>query len=182
MIPVSLVHDPIPLVATVNCVSGWHRDDYLPTKVIASLLRGRKMLLFGSKGYRKAAQLPSVWEANNFENFFEGVIYKQTRSLAYCVEEVGDTVCLPARTAHLVLTLGPNESWNVLLSHNVSHSSAVAARLEMKCWYVTQGAKSVSIRNYVENGGASMERGLVLENIGPFPSNSVSLLFVPNDG
>ena len=73
IIPVSSVHDPILLVATGNCVTGWHRDD--PRKeVIASLLRGRKIWVFGSKGSREAAQLPNVREDNNFEIFFEGVI------------------------------------------------------------------------------------------------------------
>ena len=141
IIPVSSVHDPILLVATGNCVTGWHRDDDPPTEVIASLLRGRKIWVFASKGSREAAQLPSVREANNFEYFIEGVIYKRFRGLTYCVQEVGDTVCLPARTGHLVLSMGPNESWNVLLSHNIRHSPAVAARLEIRCWNVTRGSK-----------------------------------------
>ena len=57
------------------------------------------------------------------------------------MQEVGDTACLLARTAHLVLSVGPNENWNVLLSHNLRHSPAVAARLEIKCWNVTRGSK-----------------------------------------
>ena len=42
------------------------------------------------------------------------------------MQEVGDTVCLSARTAHLVFSVGPNKSWSVLLSQNIRHSPAGA--------------------------------------------------------
>ena len=63
IVPVSSAHDPI-LVATGNCVTGWHRDDDPPTEVVASLSRGHKIWVFVSKGFKEAAHLSNVKEAN----------------------------------------------------------------------------------------------------------------------
>ena len=80
-------------------------------------------------------------KASNLESFSGGVIQKQLRGLNYCVQEVGDTVSLPACTAHLFSSVNENESWNVFLSHNILHDPAVAAEMEIKCWIVTRAWK-----------------------------------------
>ena len=57
------------------------------------------------------------------------------------MQEVGDTVCFPVCTAHLVLSANENESWHVLLTHKILHSPAMAAILEIKCWNRTRASK-----------------------------------------
>ena len=161
IVPICSVHNTVLLVATGNCVTGWHRDDDPPTEVVASFLRGRKIWVFASKGSREAAHLSNVNEAKNFENFIEGVIYKRFRGLTYCVQEAGDTVCLPARTAHLVLSVNENENWKVLLSHNILHLPAVAAELEIKCWNITRAKKE-----RVQQGIRGKRRGFTRKRFG----------------
>ena len=46
LVPISSVLNSILLVATGNCVTGWHRDDDPPKEVVASLLWGRKIWVF----------------------------------------------------------------------------------------------------------------------------------------
>ena len=161
IVPISSVHKPVLLVATGSCVTGWQRDDDTPTEVVTSLLRGRKIWVFASKWSREAADSSNVNEANNFQNFIDGVIYKRFRGLIYCVQETGDTVCLPPCTAHLVLSVNENENWNALLSHNILHPPAVAAELEIKCWNVTRAKKE-----RVHQGIRGKRRGFTRKGFG----------------
>ena len=46
------------------------------------------------------------------------------------VQNVEDTVCLPSRFAHFVLSATPTDQRNVLLLHNVLHSVEEATQLE----------------------------------------------------
>ena len=153
----------LSVVATGNCVTGWHRDDDPLTEVVASLLGGQKNWVFASKGFREANHLSNVKEANKFEKFIEGVVFKRWRGSTYCVEEVRDTVRLLARTAHLVLSVNEKGSWDVLLSHN--NFPAVAAKLEIRCWNVTRASKDRIHQGLGGNEGRSLGRGSVLENI-----------------
>ena len=110
------------LVVTGNCVIVCGRDDDPPTEVVFSLLRDGKIWVFALKRSSEAAQLSNVKEAKNSEKFHEGVLYKRFRGLTYCVQEVGHTVCLPARTAHMLLSVNENESWNVSMSQKSTSS------------------------------------------------------------
>ena len=161
MVPISSVHNSVLLVATGNCVTGWHRDEDPPTEVLASFLQVRKIWVSASNGSMEAAHSSNVNEANNFEKFIEGVIYKRFRGLIYRIQEAGDTVCLPARTAHLVLSVNEKENWNVLLSHKILHPPAVAAELETKCWNVKRAKKE-----RVHQGIRGKRKGFIRKRFG----------------
>ena len=102
IIPLEVVHDPILLVATGNCLTGFHMDDKRPTEVVASLLRGRKLWLFATPGSKSASALVKRPENTHFEHFMGDMVFGRYKDLLYCLQEPGDTICLPARTVHFV--------------------------------------------------------------------------------
>ena len=101
----AVVHEPILLLATGNCLTGFHSDSRPATEVVASLLRGRKLWIFARPGSKEAANSLKRPEANQLESLLEDVMFRRHKNLLYCVQEVGDTVCFLARTVHFVLSM-----------------------------------------------------------------------------
>ena len=80
-----------------------------------------------------------------------GAIYRKygvrpLSDLTYCLQEPGDTVCLPARTVHFVFSVTPNIQWNYLLSHNVLHTESEAVALECKALNRCSGPPSRTVQ------------------------------------
>ena len=134
IVPMECVHDPILLVSTGNCLTGFHVDDKPPTEVVASLLRGRKLWMFATPGSKSASILVKRPEDTHLDQLIEDMVYHRYRDLSYCLQEPGDTVCFPARTVHFVLSVTPDNEWNCLLSHNILHGEAEAVALERKAF------------------------------------------------
>ena len=88
-----LVHEPILLLATGNCFTGFHADSMLPTEVVAPLLRGRKLWIFASPRSKEAANLIKRPESSHLDTFIEDMVYHRHKKLRYCFHEPGDTVC-----------------------------------------------------------------------------------------
>ena len=57
IVPIQVVHEPIPLIATGNCSTDFQVDNSPPTDIVASLLRGRKLRILASRGSKSAALL-----------------------------------------------------------------------------------------------------------------------------
>ena len=146
VVPMGCVHEPILLVATGNCLTGFHVDDKPPTEVVASLLRGRKLWLFATHGSKSASLLVKRPEETHLAQFIEDMVYGRYQDLTYCLQEPGDTVCLPARTVHFVFSVTPNNQWNCLLSHNVLHTESEAVALECKALNRCSGPQSRTVQ------------------------------------
>ena len=131
IVDLQVVHEPVLLLSTGNCLTGFHADSP-PTEIVASLLRGRKLWVFASPGSKSAAVLVKRPEDSHFQQFIEDMVYGRFKDLSYCVQEPGDTVCFPARTVHLVLSVTPSNDWNCLLSHTILHEEEEAAKMETK--------------------------------------------------
>ena len=127
--PVEMVADPVLLVATGNCLTGFHLDNKPPTEVVASLLRGCKLWIFATRGSKSAALLVKRSENTQLQQFIEDMVYGRYKDLLYCLQEPGDTICFPVRTVHFVLSVTADNGWNCLLSHNIRHSEG-----RPKCW------------------------------------------------
>ena len=52
-----LVHEPVLLLATANCLTGSHADTNPPTEVVASLLCSQKLWIFAISDFKEAANL-----------------------------------------------------------------------------------------------------------------------------
>ena len=130
--PVEMVADPVLLVATGNCITGFHLDNKPLTEVVASLLRGRKLWIFATRESKSAALLVKRSENTQLQQFIEDMVYGRFKDLLYCLQEPGDTICFPARTVHFVLSVTVDNGWNCLLSHNIRHSEEEAKVLETK--------------------------------------------------
>ena len=114
-----VVHEPILLLSTGNCLTGFQADSRPPTEVVPSLLRGRKLRIFASPGSQEAANLLKRPEANHLDCLLEDMIFHRHKNLPFCVQEAGDTVCFPARTVHFVLSVAVDGGWNCLpFGHN----------------------------------------------------------------
>ena len=142
IVPIERVYEPVLLVATGNCLTGFHVDNSPPTEIVASLLRGRKLWIFASHGSKSAARLVKRKEETEFQQFIEDLMFHRFQDLLFCVQEPGDTVCFPARTVHFVLSVTAGNEWNCLLSHNISHREEVAAAMEVKAYNRCSGSAS----------------------------------------
>ena len=122
----NVVSDPVLLLATGNSCTGWHLDNDPTTEVKASLLRGKMLWMFVSREPGAASTLVNKHEDIRLETFIEDLVYGRYRDLSYCIQNVGETVSFPARTAHFVFSATPTDQWNFLLSRNVLHSEEEA--------------------------------------------------------
>ena len=131
---IDVVSDLVLLVATGTSYTGWHVDNGPPFEVVASLLRGKKLWMFASRGSGAASTLVKKHEDVHLKTFIEDLVYGRYKYLSYCFQDVGDSVCFLARAAHFVFSATPTDQWNVLLSHNILHSDEAATQLKQKAF------------------------------------------------
>ena len=142
IVPMECVHEPILLVATGNCLTGFHVDDRPPTEVVASLLLVRKLWSFASHGSKSALLLVKRPEKTHIEQFLEEVIYCRYQEFIYCLQELSDTVLLPARAFYFVFSVTPNIQWTCLLGHKVLHEEAQVLAMDCKAFNRCSGPQS----------------------------------------
>ena len=90
--------------------------------------------MFASRESCAASTLVKKHEDVNLKTFIDDLMYGRYKDLSYCIQNVGDTVCFSARTAHFVFSATPTDQWNVLLSHNVLHSEQEGTQLEQNAF------------------------------------------------
>ena len=159
IVALEIVHEPILRLATGNCLTGFHRDNLPPTSVVASLLRGRKLLLFPSHGSRTVSIFAERPEWIHLEQFMEDLVSNRYPNISYCVQEAGDTVCILARTVHFVLRVTLNNEWNSLLSHNIKYNESEAAKMEPQSFnYCNDQRVRIVEGKRIKRSGATKKR------------------------